>query len=221
MYRSPFTPMTDEERMLAAIRKSRNPFSAPTTMGTQVAAATRTLDPSKMPEIRATTLEEKMMMPPERDFSGEEATLANQRAYANSLRGDELPEGVRVGPSNIYVRNIWDSAETGFNRALGGYLSGKADKASGELSEEKKREGLTRARAEAKAKAAAERQRRREVDRADTMDVRDLEQTMRTRQTEEDRLEEQRAARLAADARQAEQAAQDNKESERDREYLG
>jgi hypothetical protein len=110
------------------------------------------------------SLAEEMYVAPERDFSAQEGKLKNQRAYANMLRGREMPGLQKVGPSNIAVRNIYDSLGAGFDRALGGYLSGKADKASDELAGLKTEAGLERARTEAEANAAMEQRRRDEAD---------------------------------------------------------
>lgn len=167
-YRSPYMPMTEEERMRQAIMATRNPFGPKTTMESQVRDATARLDPKNMPAIRATPLSEQLMVPPEADFSSEEAAIANQQAYANTLRGREMPQGRTVGPSNIYVNNPWDAVGAGAERALGGYFSGQAAKQSAALGEKKRESALKRARRQAEVDAMSVEERRRQAERADT-----------------------------------------------------
>jgi hypothetical protein len=68
------------------------------------------------------------------DFSGQERQIASQRSYADMLRGKSAPKGKGVGPSNIYVAPNWgESLEYAVNQGMGGYLSGKANKADAGL----------------------------------------------------------------------------------------
>ena len=68
------------------------------------------------------------------DFSGRDAQIASQRDYASALRGTPTAQGQSVGPSGIYVAPNWaQNLEVAANRGLGGYLSGKANRADAEL----------------------------------------------------------------------------------------
>ena len=61
-----------------------------------------------------------------------------QNEYANQLRGQAAPQGRRVGPSNIYVAPNWgESLQYAVNQGLGGYMAGKARRASEDLDSEK------------------------------------------------------------------------------------
>jgi hypothetical protein len=120
--------LTDEERMMMAMQQAMsNPFAAPITLESQVNDQLEQLDMSKLPSAAQTDAWGK------RDTARRAASsvgpqterLKQQQAYANMLRSSKLPGIERVGPSNIAVRNPWDAAETAFNRAYGGYLSGK------------------------------------------------------------------------------------------------
>ena len=68
------------------------------------------------------------------DTTAEEAKIKNQMDYANSLRGTKSAGPRQLG--NVVVNNPWEGLEVGFNRALGGYLSGKADKRLDALDEQ-------------------------------------------------------------------------------------
>ena len=68
------------------------------------------------------------------DTSAEEAKIKNQMDYANSLRETKSAGPRQLG--NVVVNNPWEGLEVGFNRALGGYLSGKADKRLDALDEQ-------------------------------------------------------------------------------------
>jgi hypothetical protein len=126
--------LTDEERMMMAMQQAMsNPFAArtfvddPLTLESQVGNQLEQLDMSKLPSAAQTDAWGK------RDTARRAASsvgpqtekLKQQQAYVNMLRSSKLPGIERVGPSNIAVRNPWDAAETAFNRAYGGYLSGK------------------------------------------------------------------------------------------------
>lgn len=207
-YLSPYM-QTDEDRIRAALMRQRGPI----TMESQVNAQLQTLDPSNMPEIQPTPLSERLMMPPEQDFSGEESSIANQRAYANQLRGRELPRGRSVGPSGIYTQNPWEAAEVGFSRALGGYLSGKADDRAEALGERKRQSALARAKRQAEIDAMAEQQRRSEREQGLRTAARERDFGIRERQTER----EAAAAEAAADrAAQAQENAADRALAERE-----
>lgn len=65
---------------------------------------------------------------------GAESKLAQQQAYANSLRGGKMPDGREVGPSGIYVQaNAGEMAKYAADQLAGGYLAGQAGKAADEL----------------------------------------------------------------------------------------
>ena len=68
------------------------------------------------------------------DTSAEEAKIKSQMDYANSLRETKSAGPRQLG--NVVVNNPWEGLEVGFNRALGGYLSGKADKRLDALDEQ-------------------------------------------------------------------------------------
>ena len=68
------------------------------------------------------------------DTSAEEAKIKSQMDYANSLRETKSAGPRQLG--NVVVNNPWEGLEVGFNRALGGYLSGKADKKLDALDEQ-------------------------------------------------------------------------------------
>jgi hypothetical protein len=68
------------------------------------------------------------------DTTAEEAKIKSQMDYANSLRGTKSAGPRQLG--NVVVNNPWEGLEVGFNRALGGYLSGKADKKLDALDEQ-------------------------------------------------------------------------------------
>lgn len=62
------------------------------------------------------------------DFTGREASIAGARDFANALRGTPTAQGRSVGPSGIYVAPNWgQNLEVAASRALGGYLSRKAN----------------------------------------------------------------------------------------------
>lgn len=68
------------------------------------------------------------------DTTAEEAKIKSQMDYANSLRETKSAGPRQLG--NVVVNNPWEGLEVGFNRALGGYLSGKADKKLDALDEQ-------------------------------------------------------------------------------------
>lgn len=130
--------MNDEERLRLRLQQimagMQNPYqSTPITMESQVEAQLQHLDPSNMP--RMSTWREDNAARAARSTAGERAALEQQMQYANMLRGTPSAQGKRVGPSNIYVENPWEGAEVGLNRALGGYLAGKANRRAAELDE--------------------------------------------------------------------------------------
>ena len=100
-------------------------------------------------------LTEEQIRAQNESFSGLENAIDSQRSYADMLRGTPSAELQRVGPSNIAVSNIWDGLEVGFNRALGGYMAGKANKKDAELDEKRTEQALSKAKA-AEANAAYE-----------------------------------------------------------------
>ena len=69
------------------------------------------------------------------DTSATEAKIKNQMDYADSLRGTKSAGPRQLG--NVVVNNPWEGLEVGFNRALGGYLAGKANKKLDALDAEK------------------------------------------------------------------------------------
>jgi len=72
------------------------------------------------------------------DFTGADRRIEMQNEYANQLRGQAAPQGRRVGPSNIYVAPNWaESLRHGVSQGLGGYMAGKARRASEDLDAEK------------------------------------------------------------------------------------
>ena len=82
---------------------------------------------------------------PEQDFTGQERSIEAQRGAAQALRGAKTRPGQGVGPSNIFVQPHWsEGLATGVERAYGGYLSSKANKADVALDVER---GLSKARA--------------------------------------------------------------------------
>jgi hypothetical protein len=62
------------------------------------------------------------------DLSGMQSKFDRQAQMAASMRGRAMPQGQRVGPSQIYVENPWDQVGAGLERALGGYVEGGVNK---------------------------------------------------------------------------------------------
>ena len=58
------------------------------------------------------------------DTTAADNELKRQAAYANSLMATKSAGPRQLG--NVVVNNPWEGLEVGFNRALGGYLAGKA-----------------------------------------------------------------------------------------------
>ena len=58
------------------------------------------------------------------DTTAADNELKRQKAYANSLMATKSAGPRQLG--NVVVNNPWEGLEVGFNRALGGYLAGKA-----------------------------------------------------------------------------------------------
>jgi len=135
-------PMTPEERYALAMRQQQmalnNDPLAGQTFDPGSPLVGQTLDPGALEAAGG------LAMPPPPDLStdgsvakagalermarstgGMESRLKSQQAYADSLRATPGAKLQRVGPSNIAVANPWDGLEVGFNRALGGYLSGR------------------------------------------------------------------------------------------------
>lgn len=88
-----------------------------------------------MPPSNAYGLTPEQMSAIGNDTSAKEAQIRSQMEYANALRGTKSAGPRSVG--NVVVNNPWEGLEVGFNRALGGYLAGKADKKLDSLDAEK------------------------------------------------------------------------------------
>ena len=58
------------------------------------------------------------------DTTAADNELKRQKAYANSLMATKSAGPRQLG--NVVVNNPWEGLEVGFNRAMGGYLAGKA-----------------------------------------------------------------------------------------------
>lgn len=75
------------------------------------------------------------------DPAQDQQALARQQQFANMLRSSKTPGVKQVG--NIAAVNLWEGAASAFDKALGGYLAGKANKESERIG------GLTQAKNEA------------------------------------------------------------------------
>jgi hypothetical protein len=146
--------MSPEERMRRLIaQRMRDPYGI--TMESQVDKQTEQLSPGAMAQAGGTPTPTAPALPSEREIAmqaasrstaGAEGRLKNQQAFANSLRGTPSAKMQRVGPSGITVANPWDGLEVGFNRALGGYLSGQLRGEYDELDETKSAQAQNAAR---------------------------------------------------------------------------
>ena len=78
--------------------------------------------------------------PRAKSFAGEENRIKSQRAYADMLRGKEAPKGKTVGPYDLYMGPNWgESLAYAGEQALGGYMTGLANRDDKALDEEKGR----------------------------------------------------------------------------------
>jgi len=127
--------------------------------------------------------------------------IERQRDFAQSLRQTPTPGVTQVG--GIAAANPWSGVETAFNRALGGYMEGKANKADEGLDEKRNR----LAQAVAARDAAMYGQQRGDVAFEQSMDLETLGETMRSNRTAEEAAAAEARRKAAADAAEAERAA--------------
>ncbi len=134
--------MTNKElqRLLAeAMRRKEGygPGASSITMESQVnALANQPLAPGMV----SAYVDESKPDPRAQSFAGEENRLKSQRAYADMLRGKEAPKGKTVGPYDLYMGPNWgESLAYAGKQALGGYMTGLANRDDKALDEEKGR----------------------------------------------------------------------------------
>ena len=135
------------------------------------------------------------------DLVGAENKLKSQRAYAESLRGREMPRGQSVGPLDVYVQPNWaESLQGALNPVIGGLVDRSANKKEDALSE--KRTALNKALlAESDADKAREiAVQEREWERTLGRDEVDDEQVLKTFNADE--AERSRSANLDAASRE-------------------
>ena len=109
----------------------------PITMESQVnALANQPLAPGMV----SAYVDQSKPDPRAKSFAGEENRLKSQRAYADMLRGKEAPKGKTVGPFDLYMGPNWgESLAYAGEQALGGYMTGLANRDDKALDEEKGR----------------------------------------------------------------------------------
>ena len=99
------------------------------------------------------------------DLTGMENKIKSQRAYAESLRGREMPKGRSVGPLDVYVQPNWgETLQGALNPVIGGLVNRAANRDEAETST--KRSALNKA----QAKYDAEVLERQEVRKDRTLD---------------------------------------------------
>jgi len=109
----------------------------PITMESQVnALANQPLAPGMV----SAYVDESKPDPRAKSFAGEDNRIKSQRAYADMLRGKEAPKGKTVGPFDLYMGPNWgESLAYAGEQALGGYMTGLANRDDKALDEEKGR----------------------------------------------------------------------------------
>ncbi len=134
--------MAIDQRMLAEyLRKQQQQGMSiarpPITMESQVnALANQPLAPGMV----SAYVDESKPDPRAKSFAGEENRIKSQRAYADMLRGKEAPKGKTVGPYDLYMGPNWgESLAYAGEQALGGYMTGLANRDDKALDEEKGR----------------------------------------------------------------------------------
>jgi len=134
--------MAIDQRMLAEyLRKQQQQGMStarlPITMESQVnALANQPLAPGMV----SAYVDQSKPDPRAKSFAGEENRLKSQRAYADMLRGKEAPKGKTVGPFDLYMGPNWgESLAYAGEQALGGYMTGLANRDDKALDEEKGR----------------------------------------------------------------------------------
>lgn len=139
----------DRQAAQAASGRMSGPPAAPMTAGMSSPSVPTSLGAPQ--ERNAMGLTPQQMRQMSYDPSADQGRVDSQRAYAQSLRGKDAPQGREVGPLGVYMAPNWgESLQYAGEQVLGGLAQRKANEQSDEIS---RKTGLAKA-AEATAAAA-------------------------------------------------------------------
>lgn len=103
-----------QQRRSASLERGGNRFTPASGMesGSQSGLVRPTLSPEELEAMS-------------RSFSGEEGKIASQRAMAQQMRGQGMPQGRDVGPMGVYQAPNWGESLEGVANILGGAWMGR------------------------------------------------------------------------------------------------